>query len=59
MNGMGYVLAANICVWLAIFVYIIHLQLKYRKLRDMVQAMKKRTDIESEESRHSNCVGRQ
>jgi CcmD family protein len=54
MSGIYYVLAANICVWLAIFGYLIHLQLKYRKLQDLVEVMKKRTDSESDESYHSN-----
>jgi CcmD family protein len=41
MSGLYYLLAANIGVWLAIFGYLVHLQLRCRKLNDMVEAMKK------------------
>ena len=54
MNGIYYVLAANICVWLAIFGYLIHLQLKCRKLYDMIETMKKRTASALNESGNSN-----
>ena len=54
MNGIYYVLAANICVWLAIFCYLIHLQLKCRKLHERIEAMNKKTDVASGESSRSN-----
>ena len=44
MNGIYYVLAANICIWLAIFGYLVYLQLKCRKLSDIIETMQKKAD---------------
>ena len=54
MNGIYYVLAANICIWLAIFGYLVYLQLKCRKLSDIIETMKKKTDAASNEAGRSN-----
>ena len=44
MNGIYYVLAANICIWLAIFGYLVYLQLKCQKLSNIIEAMQKKAD---------------
>ncbi len=54
MDGWYYVLAVNICLWLAIFGYLIYLQSKCRKLNDMIEAMKKKTNVVSDESSNIN-----
>jgi CcmD family protein len=54
MNGIYYVLAANVCIWIAIFGYLIHLQLKCRKLYDIIETMKKKADAAINENGRSN-----
>lgn len=41
MSGLSYVLAASICIWLAIFGYLAYLQLRLLKLQGKVDIILK------------------
>jgi len=54
MDGTGYILIANICVWLAVFGYLLYLQLKFKKVQNIIQGLKKRIDIGTGDVNRSN-----
>ena len=52
MNGLGYILAANIILWLAIFGFLTFLHLRFRKLKEKISRITKDDNLRSVELIH-------